>query len=93
MDKEKVIETIKKVEINKADDWWAKHNLTSRIISLSSVFLFIIVVVYGLLGNENLNYELILVTLSDVTLYVTLAIILGVNGLSKVFDSLAKLKK
>jgi len=93
MDNKKVVELAEKIENYEANDWWAQHNMTSRIISLSSVLMLIIVVIYGLIGKENPNYELILVTLSDVTLYITLAIVLGVNGLSKVFDALGKLKK
>ena len=71
--------------IDSKDDFWGKHNLTTRFIVLSSTILLIVLTLLPIFVTKDINhFEVMYKTISDMVLYVTLAIILGVNGLSKV---------
>jgi len=84
---------IKKVDIvdttNKAekiiDDFWGRHNLTTRFITISSTILLIVIVIADILGVKIPNFDTLFKTLADMVLYITIIIILGVNGAAKIF--------
>ena len=83
------VEKYKKV----VDDFWGKHNLTTRIITLSSTLLLIILVIIDITGKNIPNFDLIFKTLADMVLYITLVIIIGVNGATKILEILQSKNK
>ena len=88
-------EVINKIEnLNqKAMDWWAKHNITTRSVVIVLLILFIATIVAGLLGYESKYYNTIIETLSTDILWITVIIIAGVNGATAILDRLIELKK
>ena len=94
---EKVEEKVEKAVENlnenlSANDWWGRHNMTSRIITLTSTFLLVIVVIADVFGLNMTHYDKTLEYLSDMVLYITIAIILGVNGAPQVLKAFNKLR-
>jgi len=93
---EKNAELLENKAINKYSkirgDFWDKHNITTRVITLSSVILLFFIVLVEVFYKEITKFDLIFSTSSDLVLYLSLAIILGVNGTAKVLDVIAKIK-
>jgi hypothetical protein len=86
---EKIENTLERL---KADDWWGHHNITTRLITLISSILLVVAVISGLYFKVSEHYDKILNTVADMTLYITLAIILGVNGVKAIGQVLSKIK-
>ena len=82
---------IKKINENilskiNAEDLWAKHNITTRFITLSSTILLIAITIAAICGIKIPNFEVIFKTLANMVLYITIIIILGVNGATKIMS-------
>jgi len=76
-----------------ANDWWGKHNMTTRSITITSALLLVIVVICNIIGVKIEHFDTLISTLSDMTLYITLAIILGVNGAVKLLETIKAYKE
>jgi len=69
----------------KADDWWGKHNITTRFIVLANSLMLMGLVFFELLtGKDVPHFKEMLNVIGDIVLYTTITIIVGVNGI-KVF--------
>jgi len=74
----------------KADDWWGKHNITTRFIVLANTLMLIGLVFFQLMTDRNIpHFNDMLNVIGDIVLYTTIIIILGVNGI-KVFLNFKK---
>jgi hypothetical protein len=80
------------VEKHHADDWWGKHNMTSRTVTLVSVVCLVFLTIYGCIKVPNEHFDNMFNTISGIVLYISLAIILGVNGLTKALDAIKSFK-
>jgi len=84
-----------KVEkINKlANDWWGRHNITTRTVVIVTLMLFAGTVILAWTNHDVKYFDKILDALSELVLWLTVAIIAGVNGASVVLDKFIQLKK
>ena len=78
----KIPETLDQIE-KETDDFWGRHNLTTRTITLISTLLLVIITVTNMFLTIP-NFDIVFKTLADMVLYITIIIILGVNGATKV---------
>jgi len=78
---------------DKAVDWWGKHNITTRTVVLTILFLLVGTVMLAWLGKDIKYFSEILHTLSDTLTWMTIIIIAGVNGASAILDKIIQWKK
>jgi len=88
MDENKV-EKISKL----ASDWWGRHNITTRSVVLVTLILFAGTIILAWTNQDVKHFDKIINVLSDLVLWLTVAIIAGVNGASVVLDKIIQLKK
>ena len=78
---------------NKVVDFWDKHNLTTRIVIVTFLVLLSATVAVGLRGGSEIKYfEAILDTLNTSILWLTLAVIAGVNSTRHILNAIIKYK-
>jgi len=76
-----------------AEDWWGKHNITTRAVVLVTLILFAGTIVFAWTNHDVKHFDKIIDVLSELVLWLTVVIIAGVNGASVVLDKIIKLKK
>lgn len=75
--------------LSNINDFWSKHSITERFITIFTVLLWASLSIITLFGSYNIN---VLQEVGSVATVVILAHILGVNGLTKIGDIVLKLK-
>ena len=83
--KDKAIETMKKV-----DDFWGRHNLSTRFSILTFIIGYLAVLLAPFFGKE-IKTEIVDIA-SYSLLVLSLIMVVGVNGVEKVMSGLTALK-
>ena len=86
------MEKIDKIQ-EKAVDWWGKHNITTRTVILTILFLIVGTVVLSWLGKDIKHFDVILEKLIEAVLWLTAVIIAGVNGAPMIVEKILEWKK
>jgi len=87
--KEKLIE-VEIEDFKKVGDFWATHNISTRIMMVTFALSFIMVVIAGLMGT------VVSLPIIDMVFYSALigfgVVTLGINGIKVLLDGIAKIK-
>lgn len=82
-------EKLNKLENNlfKADDWWGKHNITTRFILLANTLMLMGLIFFEVLTAKQIpHFTEMLDTIGNIVLYTTITILIGVNGIKVFLD-------
>jgi len=75
------------------DDWWGRYNITTRLVVSVTLVLFAGTIINAWANHDVKHFDKIIEVLSDLVLWLTVAIIAGVNGASVVLDKFVQFKK
>jgi len=89
---DKTTENIEKIE-QKAVDWWAQHNITTRTVIMVVLMLFAGTVIMSWFGKSISHFDKIIDVLEDTLLLLTVMIIAGVNSAPLIMEKIIKWKK
>jgi hypothetical protein len=76
-------------------DFWAKHNIGTRISLVTFILIYAVVAIYAMMFGVKANdsvYTNILSTVSYIAFLGFAVVTLGVNGVKIVMDGIAKIK-
>ena len=76
-----------------ANDWWGKYNITTRLVVIVTLVLFAGTIIFAWANHDVKHFDKIIDVLSDLVLWLTVAIIAGVNGASVVLDKFIQFRK
>jgi len=77
----------------KLNDWWARHNVTTRTILFVTLILFAATILKVWLGGDVKHFDKIMDILSQMLLWLTALIIGGINGASTLMDKYGEIVK
>ena len=85
METKKLEDEIIEKTVDKVEDFWGKHNITTRFTVISSSLLLILLTCVNIFTQYDIkHFDEMFTTISNMVLYISIAIILGVNGLKQI---------
>jgi len=76
----------------KADDWWAKHNIGTRFALITMIALYASLVFAYLFNNDMTNIVPVMEIVGWISFAGFISITLGANGLDKIKDIILAIK-
>jgi len=77
----------------KTEDFWSRHNITTRMVITVMLILFAGTIIASWLGHDIKHFDKIVDILSDNLLWLTALIVAGINGASVLLDKYHQISK